>query len=86
MIKIPTYDYECNACGAKMEFFHAMSAKPKLKCPKCGKRKLIKLIGAGAGIIFKGDGFYRTCDYINKKAKEDGMTHSKRQKRTDTSL
>ena len=83
---MPTYDYKCLKCGGVIEQFHAMTGKPKIKnCPDCGA-KLKKQIGAGAGLIFKGDGFYRTCDYINQKAKEDGMTHSERQKRTDTSL
>ena len=83
---MPTYDYKCTKCGDVIEQFHAMTGQPKIKkCPSCGAN-LKKQIGAGAGIIFKGDGFYRTCDYINQKAKEDGMTHSKKQKRTDTSL
>ena len=59
---MPTYDYECNACGATMEVFQAMSDKPLKKCPKCGKMQLERLIGSGSGVIFKGSGFYET-DY-----------------------
>ena len=59
---MPTYDYECSACGYKFEKFQAMSAKPVKKCPKCGKLKVERLIGAGTGVIFKGSGFYET-DY-----------------------
>ncbi len=69
---MPTYDYICESCGGKFERFQSIIAKSLRKCPKCGKRKLKRLIGAGAGIIFKGSGFYET-DYRSegyKKAKE----------------
>lgn len=59
---MPTYDYECSACGYKFEKFQSMSDKPIKKCPKCGKMKAERLIGAGTGVIFKGSGFYET-DY-----------------------
>ncbi len=59
---MPTYDYVCRACGHQFEFFQSMTAPVKRKCPKCGKSKLERLIGTGAGIIFKGSGFYET-DY-----------------------
>ena len=59
---MPTYDYECDACGHRFEEFQSMNDKVLSKCPKCGKRKLRRLIGMGAGIIFKGSGFYST-DY-----------------------
>lgn len=59
---MPTYEYECEACGHTFEEFQSMSDKPLRKCPKCKKQKLQRLIGSGAGIIFKGSGFYET-DY-----------------------
>ena len=59
---MPTYDYVCNACEHAFLAFHAMSDEPLKKCPECGKESLRRLIGAGAGIIFKGSGFYET-DY-----------------------
>ncbi len=59
---MPTYEYECEACGHGFEEFQSMSDKPLRKCPKCKKQKLQRLIGSGAGIIFKGSGFYET-DY-----------------------
>ena len=62
---MPTYEYECERCGHTMEAFQSMTDKPLRKCPKCGKLKLQRLIGAGAGIIFKGSGFYET-DYKRK--------------------
>ena len=59
---MPTYQYECAACGHEFEELQSM-ADPKLKkCPKCKKDKLHRLIGTGGGIIFKGTGFYQT-DY-----------------------
>ena len=58
---MPTYEYECLSCKHKFEILQSMSAKPKTKCPKCGK-KLKKLISSTAGFIFKGAGFYAT-DY-----------------------
>ena len=59
---MPTYDYECQACNHHFEKYQAMSA-PKLRtCPECGRRKLVRLVGMGAGVIFKGSGFYET-DY-----------------------
>lgn len=58
---MPTYDYECTKCGHDFEAFHSISAEPLQDCPECdGKVK--RLIGAGAGILFKGSGFYHT-DY-----------------------
>ena len=65
---MPTYDYECDACGHTCEYFQAMSEEPKKKCPECGKRKLRRLISGGAGVIFKGTGFY-VNDYKRKEVK-----------------
>ena len=57
---MPTYDYECQACGHRFEAFQSMSEKVLKKCPECRRQKLQRLIGAGAGLIFKGSGFYST--------------------------
>lgn len=59
---MPTYDYLCDGCGHRFEEFQSMTAKALRKCPECGKNSLQRLIGAGAGVIFKGSGFYET-DY-----------------------
>ncbi len=64
---MPTYDYRCQACGAKFERFQKMSDGMLRKCPECGRLKLKRLMGAGAGIIFKGSGFYET-DYKRKSS------------------
>jgi len=69
---MPTYDYMCESCGYEFEQFQTITAKPMRTCPKCGKRQLKRLIGTGAGVIFKGSGFYQT-DYRSesyKKAQE----------------
>ena len=75
---MPNYDYRCNACGHALELFQSMSAAPKKKCPACGKSALVRLIGAGAGFLFKCKGFYLT-DYRSKgyqeaASKEQGDT------------
>src|SRR5262249_54324245 len=59
---MPTYEYECKGCGHAFEEFQMMSEKPLEKCPKCGKKKLRRLFGTGAALLFKGSGFYET-DY-----------------------
>jgi len=59
---MPTYEYECTACGATFERFQSITENPIRKCPKCGRMKARRLLGAGAGIIFRGSGFYQT-DY-----------------------
>lgn len=68
---MPTYRYECQACGKGFELFQSMTDKLKRKCPSCGKPKLDRLIGAGAGVIFKGSGFYQT-DYKNSGRPSEG--------------
>src|SRR5947208_5623122 len=71
---MPTYEYKCNSCGHRFEKFQSMSSAPIKKCPECGKTKVQRLIGTGAGLIFKGSGFYIT-DYrdagYNEKAKAE---------------
>jgi putative FmdB family regulatory protein len=62
---MPTYEYVCEACHHELELFQRMSDHAIRKCPACGKLKLRRLMGMGAGIIFKGSGFYET-DYKRK--------------------
>jgi len=59
---MPTYDYVCAKCGHQFEAFQSMSDAPLTKCPKCKKGRVRRLIGSGAGLVFKGSGFYET-DY-----------------------
>jgi len=63
---MPTYEYECKTCGHRFEKFQKMSDAPMKNCPECGEQ-VRRLIGAGAGVIFKGSGFYKT-DYANSKS------------------
>ncbi len=68
---MPTYDYECDACGHKFELFQSISAPVEKKCPECGKLKLRRLFGTGAAVVFKGSGFYQT-DYRSDSYKKGG--------------
>ena len=66
---MPTYDYKCTSCNHTFEYFQPMSAEPLTECPNC-KGKLKRIIGTGAGPIFKGSGFYQT-DYKGKSSKSE---------------
>jgi putative FmdB family regulatory protein len=66
---MPTYEYACTACGHEFEAFHSITAAPIRLCPKCGEQKVERLISGGAGLIFKGSGFYIT-DYRSEGYKE----------------
>jgi putative FmdB family regulatory protein len=65
---MPTYDYECSDCGHAFEEFQSISADPVSVCPKCGG-SVQRLIGTGAGVLFKGSGFYQT-DYRSAEYKK----------------
>jgi putative FmdB family regulatory protein len=73
---MPTYDYECDACGHTMELFQNISEDPKKKCPECKKNKLRRLFGTGAAIVFKGSGFYET-DYRSESYKKGAAADKK---------
>lgn len=62
---MPTYEYVCTKCGHEMEAFQSMKDEPLKKCPACKKAGLKRKVGGGAGLIFKGSGFYIT-DYKKK--------------------
>ena len=83
---MPTYDYRCEACGHAFEKFQSITAEPIKECPACGKKKAKRLIGTGAGIIFKGGGFYET-DYrsgsYNADAKKDSGDASSGDSKSD---
>ena len=66
---MPTYDYQCDACGHEFELFQSINDPIKRKCPDCGKQKLRRLFGSGAAIVFKGSGFYQT-DYRSESYKK----------------
>lgn len=77
---MPTYEYQCDACEHNFDEFQSINAEAMIKCPKCGKNKLRRVIGAGAAVIFKGSGFYQTdyrSDSYKKAAKADSDSSSK---------
>jgi putative FmdB family regulatory protein len=76
---MPTYDYRCKSCEHQWELFQSIKADPIKKCPSCGKLKAERVIGAGAGIIFRGSGFYETdyrSDSYKKAAEADKKAES----------
>ncbi len=73
---MPTYKYECKSCGHMFEKFQSIKDDPVKKCPECGK-KVEKIITPGAGVIFKGSGFYQT-DYKCCPAKEGSSPADKK--------
>jgi putative FmdB family regulatory protein len=81
---MPTYDYKCDACGHAFEQFQSMSAEPIRKCPKCKKAKVKRLIGTGAGLIFKGSGFYIT-DYRDQSYTDKAKAESSAATGSDSS-
>lgn len=87
---MPTYDYECDACGHTFELFQSITADPQKKCPECNKLKLRRLIGTGGAIVFKGSGFYQT-DYRSESykkaaaaAKSESSSSESKSKSSDT--
>lgn len=88
---MPTYDYECDACGHEFELFQSISAPVKRKCPECSKLKLRRLFGTGAAVVFKGSGFYETdyrSDSYKKGAEKEKKANDKsadKKKSGDTS-
>ena len=71
---MPTYDYKCSNCGHRFEYFQPMSAKALTECPQC-KGMLKRIIGTGAGPIFKGSGFYQT-DYKANTSQKNKSTNN----------
>lgn len=87
---MPTYDYECNGCQHRFELFQRFDEKVKRTCPECKKRKLVRLIGTGGGVIFKGSGFYetdyRSSEYKRRESEDKKPAEAKDSgKKTDSS-
>ncbi len=73
---MPTYEYRCEACGHEFELFQSIKDPVQRKCPECGKLKLRRLIGPGAGVIFKGSGFFAT-DYRSESYRKGAEAERK---------
>lgn len=76
---MPTYTYNCDNCGHTLDLFQKMTADPEKLCPVCQKETLKRKIGGGAGLIFKGSGFYITdyrSDSYRKQAESDSKPAS----------
>jgi len=73
---MPTYDYRCRKCEHEWELFQSIKADPVKKCPACGKASAQRVIGAGAGVIFRGSGFYQT-DYRSDRYKQAAAADAK---------
>ena len=74
---MPTYEYLCDNCSHTFEKFQSITASPVRKCPNCAKMKVRRLIGCGAGIIFKGSGFYET-DYRSEGYKKAAKSENEK--------
>ena len=76
---MPTYEYECQKCHHRFDLFQSIKEKPKTTCPKC-RGRVKRLLGTGAGVIFKGSGFYSTDyrkpGYTEAAKKESGTPTS----------
>jgi putative FmdB family regulatory protein len=72
---MPTYEYICEACEHEFEQFQSIKAEPVKVCPVCGKKRVRRKISSGAGILFKGGGFYET-DYRSASYKESAKKDS----------
>ena len=71
---MPTYDYRCTKCGHRFELFHGIKDDTPRRCPKC-RGKAVRVPAGGAGLLFKGSGFYIT-DYRSKGYKERAKQES----------
>ncbi|MBN2105565.1 zinc ribbon domain-containing protein [bacterium] len=80
---MPTYDYVCKVCGYEFEAFQNITEEPLKKCPKC-RGKVKRKIGSGAGLIFKGSGFYIT-DYKRKSNAVDSAKPEKADPKKESS-
>lgn len=84
---MPTYDYKCTNCNHQFEKFQSITAPVMKKCPQCGKSTLKRLIGTGAGIIFKGSGFYQTdyrSDSYTQASKKESESGTKKDEKKES--
>lgn len=79
---MPTYEYECRKCGHRFELFHSIKDDAPKRCPRC-KGRAVRVPTAGAGLLFKGSGFYitdyRSRDYQKKANEEKGAASASKE-------
>ncbi|MBX7103912.1 MAG: zinc ribbon domain-containing protein [Gemmataceae bacterium] len=80
---MPTYEYVCDACEHRFDEMQSFSDEPLTKCPSCKKKKLRRLFGTGAAVLFKGSGFYET-DYRSDSYKSGAKADSEATKKSDS--
>ena len=74
---MPTYRYLCEKCNHELEELQSITDDPLVRCPACGADALVRVIGGGAGVIFKGSGFYLT-DYRKGTAEKAPAPEAKK--------
>lgn len=79
---MPTYDYACSGCGHRFEKFESIADDGPKPCPRCGKVRARRLLGTGAGVIFRGGGFYAT-EYGRSRAAGPGKAKTTRRVRKE---
>jgi len=86
---MPTYRYNCAACGHVLELFQRMSDEPARECPACKRLTLSRIISGGIGVIFKGEGFYvtdskkRSAEAASMRAEAEGSAQKVGEKKGD---
>jgi putative FmdB family regulatory protein len=80
---MPTYTYRCSKCSYEFDELQKITAKPLVVCPSCKRRSLIRLIEGGAGVVFKGSGFYIT-DYKKSSSASHTPRRHEKQEKADT--
>lgn len=76
---MPTYEYRCKSCGNTFERIQKISESSGAACPECGE-EAERLISGGAGLLFRGSGFYKTdyrSDSYKKAAEKDKQSREK---------
>lgn len=69
---MPTYTYKCKNCNHEFEKFQSIQVELLKICPACNSESLIRIIDGGAGLIFKGNGFYITDYKKSSSSSADG--------------
>ena len=82
---MPTYQYQCTSCGHRLEEFQSITEPPLVLCPQCNTENLVRVIGAGAGLIFKGTGFYLTDYKKERSTPPSGESQTKKAPKGDSS-